>query len=251
MKLAIVTGASSGVGAATASLLVKHGYRVVMVARSADRLEELAKSLGVLAIAAPANAASEHEIQPLADRILAEHGAPDLIVNSAGAGLWERIENTSEAQAREMMDAPYMAAFITTRAFLPAMIDRGSGVILHVNSPACIATWPSSVGYSASRWALRGLHEALAQDLAGSGVRSCNVIFGKISSGYFDNNPGVLDKMPGMAKTIPDLTPEYCAEKLAMLAESPKHQAVFPLALAANLLLARHFPGLARWLLRL
>ena len=130
IKLAIVTGASSGVGAATASLLVKHGYRVVMIARSADRLHALAGSLGVLAIAAPANAASETEMAPIATRILAEHGAPDLIVNSAGAGRWQRIEDTTEADAREMMDAPYMAAFVTTRVFLPAMLERGSGVIL-------------------------------------------------------------------------------------------------------------------------
>ncbi|MGI3187397.1 SDR family NAD(P)-dependent oxidoreductase [Nioella aestuarii] len=251
MKLAIVTGASSGVGAATASVLVKRGYRVVMVARSADKLTELADSLGVLAIAAPANAAHEAEMEPLAARILAEYGAPDLIVNSAGAGQWKRMEDTTEAETRNMMDAPFMASFVTTRVFLPAMLDRGSGVILHVNSPACMATWPSSVGYSAARWALRGLHEALAQDLFGSGVRSCHVIFGKIGSDYFENNPGVLEKMPGMAKTVPDLTPEYCAEKLAFLAESPKHQAVYPFALSANLLLARHFPGLARWLLRL
>lgn len=250
MKLAIVTGASSGVGAATATVLVKRGYRVVMVARSADRLRSLAGELGVLAIAAPADAAREDQMAPLADRIVAEYGAPDLIVNSAGAGQWERIEDTSEAQAREMMDAPYMAAFVTTRVFLPAMQERGSGVILHVNSPACIATWPSSVGYSAARWALRGLHEALAQDLAGTGVRSCNVVFDKISSDYFDNNPGVLEKMPRMDGMLPTMTPEQCADKLAMLAEDPQHQAVFPFALSVTVLLARVFPGLARWLLR-
>jgi uncharacterized protein len=251
IKLAIVTGASSGVGAATASLLVKHGYRVVMIARSADRLHALAGSLGVLAIAAPANAASETEMAPIATRILAEHGAPDLIVNSAGAGQWQRIEDTTEADARDMMDAPYMAAFVTTRVFLPAMLERGSGVILHVNSPACIAAWPSSVGYAAARWALRGLHEALAQDLAGTGVRSCNVLFGKISSDYFDNNPGVEEKLPKMDRTIPTMTPEQCAEKLAMLAETPRHQAVFPFMLSVNVLLARLFPGIARWLLRM
>jgi NADP-dependent 3-hydroxy acid dehydrogenase YdfG len=251
IKLAIVTGASSGVGAATAAVLVKRGYRVVMIARSADKLADLAATLGVLAIATPANAASEVEMGPLATRILADYGPPDLIVNSAGAGQWKRIEDTTEAEAREMMDAPYMAAFVTTRLFLPAMIERGAGVILHVNSPASIATWPASVGYSAARWALRGLHEALAQDLAGSGVRSCNVVFGKISSDYFENNPGVLEKMPRMAKTVPDLTPDYCADKLAMLADAPRHQAVFPFMLAANVQLARLFPGLARWLLRL
>ena len=251
IKLAVVTGASSGVGEATAVLLVKRGYRVVMIARSAGKLADLATSLGVLAIAAPANAARESEIEPIATRILSEYGAPDLIVNSAGAGQWERIENTTEAQAREMMDAPYMAAFVTTRAFLPAMIARGSGVILHVNSPACIAAWPSSVGYAAARWALRGLHEALAQDLAGTGVRSCNVLFGKISSAYFDHNPGVTDKLPLLDKTIPTLTPEYCADKLAMLAETPRHQAAFPFLLGVNAVMARLLPGPVRWLLRL
>lgn len=251
MKLAIVTGASSGVGKATATVLVRRGYRVVMIARSADKLDDLAAMLGVLAIAAPANAAHEAEIAPIAARIQAEYGAPDLIVNSAGAGQWERIEDTTEAQAREMMDAPYMAAFVTTRAFLPAMIDRGSGVILHVNSPACMAPWPSSVGYAAARWAMRGLHEALAQDLAGTGLRSCHVLFGKISSAYFDHNPGVTEKLPWLEMFVPTLTPEDCADRLAMLAETPRHQAVFPFMLGVNVLIARFLPGPVRWLLRL
>jgi len=251
LKLAVVTGASSGVGEATARLLVRRGYRVVMIARSADKLDALAGELGVLAIAAPADAADGAAIDAIARRMIGDHGAPDLIVNSAGAGQWKTLPDTTPDEVREMMDAPYMAAFMTTRAFLPAMLERGEGVILHVNSPACIAPWPASAGYAAARMALRGLHEALAQDLAGTGVRSCNVMFGRIDSPYFDNNPGVEDKLPFLDKLIPTLSPETCAEKLAMLAEAPRHSAAFPFMLSVNVLIARLFPGIARRMLRI
>jgi len=249
--LAVITGASSGVGAATAREFVARGYRVVLIARSTEKLESLAAELGDRATPAAADAADADQIGAVAGHVLDSLGVPDVIVHSAGAGQWKTVPETAPAEAATMMAAPYFADFLTTRAFLPAMLARGSGVILHINSPAAILPWPSSAGYTAARAAMRGFHEALAQDLAGTGLRSCHVIFGRIASDYFDNNPGVVEKMPRLAAMIPILSPDYCARKLAQLAEHPRHNAVFPLILSISSRMAVMFPGPARWLLRL
>ncbi len=249
-RLAVITGASSGVGAATARAFVARGYRVVLIARSADRLENLAAELGPAATPAAADAANADQIGAVAVRVMQTQGVPDVIVHSAGAGGWKTVPETTPDEAAAMMDAPYFADFLTTRAFLPAMLARGSGVIMHVNSPAAILPWPSSAGYAAARAAMRGFHEALAQDLAGTGVSSCHVIFGRVASDYFDNNPGVVEKMPKVAALIPVVSPDYCARKLARLAERPRHNSVFPLILRINFWVAVVLPGPMRWLLR-
>lgn len=251
MKLILVTGASSGVGAATAREFAKNGSKVILVARSADQIQSLGNEIGELAVPEPCDAADPKAVDEMARRVLDKHGVPDVIVHCAGAGQWKTLLEAEPSEVITMMQAPYYAASFVTRAFLQGMLDRKSGIIINVNSPACLVPWRSSVGYAAARAALQGFHDALAQDLAGTGVRSCHAIFGKIDSPYFDNNPGVLDKMPMLAKTIPTLSPEACAMKLTRLAERPKHRIVSPWVLRVHTEFGRLFPGTTRWLARL
>ena len=250
-KLALVVGASSGVGAATARELVQRGYQTVLAARSHERLERLSQELGDLADFYTCDASSADGIQSLADYIRQRHGTPNVIVNCAGLGQWKRIEDTSPAEAYRMISAPYLAAFNASQVFMAQMLQRGSGVLIHVNSPACYSPWPSSVGYSASRFAVRGLHEALCQDLAGTGVHSCHVVFGRIDSEYFENNPGVLDRMPRISTVIPTLTVRHCAKRIADIAERPRRQLVDPMMLRLFYWSALAMPWLTRWLLRI
>lgn len=250
MKFALITGASSGVGAATAREMVKNGVKVVLVARSANTLNALALELGELAIAAPCDAADADQVSKMAQEVISEHGVPDVIIHSAGAGQWKRLEDTSPAEAVMMINAPYLAAFNVTHAFLSPMLERRAGVVISVNSPACIVPWPSSVGYAASRSALYGFHNALSQDLHGTGVKACHVIFGKIDSEYFENNPGVLEHMPGLTRIVPTLTSEKCARILSRLAARPRHSAVYPFIMSFFCRFGMVFPSLTRWMLR-
>ena len=130
------------------------------------------------------------------------------------------------------------------------MLKRKSGTLIHVNSPVCFMPWPSAVGYTASRFALRGLHEALAQDLVGTGVNTCHVVFGRVNSEYFDHNAGVAERMPGIAATVRTLEVQECAKILADVAIKPKTLVVHPFMLRLfywNNLVA---PWLTRWLMR-
>lgn len=250
-KLVLITGASSGIGAEAARELARLGMRVVLVARDRERLAQTAASIGPAASFEVCDAASGEAVLQLAQRVRSNLGTPDIIINCAGLGQWKRIEDTKPSEALQMIGAPYLAAFNVTHAFMRNMLDRRSGVVIHVNSPACYSAWPGAAGYIAARTALKGLHDALLQDLHGTGVRSCHVIFGKVSSSYFEHNPGVEKHMPGIAKTIRTLSPVECGQVLARVALNPRDEVVHPFMLRLYKWNNAVAPWLTRWLLRI
>ena len=183
-------------------------------------------------------------------RTEAAFGAPDVIINAAGLGVWKYLEDTSAAELHTMLGAPFLAAAHVCQGFLPGMLRRRRGRILHVGSPASIQPWPGSTAYACSRWALRGLHEALAMDLAGTGVSSTHVLFGEVSSSYFENNPESREHIPKVGEIIPITTPEVCAEKLWKVATStstPAREVYHPFMLRLFLWSHRFFPGMFRY----
>ena len=250
--IAVVTGASSGIGAATATALARDGWRVVMVARRAERLSELVENIaaaGGEAMAEALDAADGPAVMSMAERVRAEWGEPSLVVNGAGAGEWRFLEETSVGEIVEMMGAPYLAAANISRAFIEGMMSQEKGLIIHVGSPASVMPWPGATAYTASRWALRGLHEALCQDLRGTGVRSSLVYFGEVSSEYFEANPGSHEHIPTLATPIPLSTPERCAEVLLKVVRRPRRVVFYPFALRFMAWLAVITPGPTRWLI--
>lgn len=252
-RLAVVTGASGGIGAATARLLAKQGARVVLVARSREALEALADGIradGGEAHAVVADLGLPESVALLTREVLSAMGVPDLLVNNAGAGRWLFTDETPPEEAVAMMEAPYFAAFFATRAFLPGMLERGSGLIVNVNSPMALMPWPGATGYGAARWALRGFTEALRQDLAGTGVAVMHFVPGKTSSAYFEHNPGSEERIPLVSKLIPTLTPEAAAAALVGGVERDARDVVVPFMLRLFRIFERPFPGMTRWLLR-
>ncbi len=231
--------------------LANRGYRVVLVARREAELRNEAKRIGANAFVEVCDASSGQQVLAMSERVLREHGVPDVIVNSAGAGVWKYIEHTSPEEAMVLMQAPYFAAFNVTHAFMARMLARRSGVLIHVNSPAAFFPWPSAVGYTAARWALRGLHEGLCQDLAGTGVRSCQVVFGKIDSPYFDHNPGTRSKLPKSARLARTLSTDECGDLIARVAEKPRRDVFHPFMLRLFVWNNRIAPATVRWIVRI
>jgi len=246
----LITGASSGIGAATARAVARAGGRPVLLARSAGTLHELATELGGGVRAYAVDCADRDAVARVAPLIADEVGTPDVVVNNAGAGRWLYLEETEPEELEAMIGAPYLAAAFVTRAFLPAMIERGSGLIVNVNSPVAFVPWPGAVGYGAARWALRGLDELLRMDLAGTGIHVSQVVPGPVSSDYILHNPGVAESFPGIAKLIPTLTPDQVAKTIVRAIERERRLVFTPFVLRALLSFDRMVPRLVPWFTR-
>jgi NADP-dependent 3-hydroxy acid dehydrogenase YdfG len=123
-------------------------------------------------------------VTSLSDRVTSEIGTPDIIVNNAGAGRWKFVEETTPAEAVDMMAVPYFAAFNVTHAFLPGMLRRNTGHIVNVSSVGSRFVWPGATAYIAARWAVRGFTQALRADLADTGIHVTLYESGVVQSEY-------------------------------------------------------------------
>jgi short-subunit dehydrogenase len=251
-KLVVVTGASSGIGAATALTLARRDVRAVaLVARGAEALAGVAsdvRALGAEALACPADLTDAAAAERAARTIEASLGVPDVLVNNAGAGRWLFVDETPPGEEVQMMAAPYFAAFNATRALLPGMLARGSGHVVNVTSPAGYVAWPGAAGYAAARWAMRGFSEALRADLHGTGVGVTLFTPGHVSSPYFAHNPGAEARIPGISRLFRTLTPEEAADALAGAIARGAPEVIVPGLLRLTVWFQRLFPGVVRGL---
>jgi NADP-dependent 3-hydroxy acid dehydrogenase YdfG len=165
-KIAVVTGASSGFGAATARALHARGFALVLGARRIDRLREVATPLGARAVAL--DVTDPASVAAFCDAL----GEVHLLVNNAGAALGlDRIEDAVERRWEEMFELNVMGVLRMTRALLPRIIASGDGHIVNIGSTAGRETYPGGGGYTASKHALRALSQTLRMELLGKPVR--------------------------------------------------------------------------------
>ena len=251
-KTMLITGASSGIGAATANAAARQGAEVILVARTQSKQETVANDIraaGGKAHVFTADVSDPEAVRILAKQVQAAHGTPDILFNNAGAGRWLFTDETEMEDAAEMMAAPYLAAFYLTRAFLPQMLERDSGLIINMSSIAGFLPWPGATAYAAARWAMRGFTEALRADLRGTKVRTMMTAFAKVESDFWANNPGSEEKLPGAQAMIPVLTPERVAKVIVNGIRWNRRNVFAPLMMYVVLGLYYLFPPITRWLL--
>jgi short-subunit dehydrogenase len=254
-KLVLVTGASSGIGEATAMRYSARGAHVLLLARNAGRLERVADAIrrtGGSATPFVIDLADAKAIADTSARIKREHGTPDSVINNAGAGRWLPLVDTTAEDALAMIEVPYLAAFNLTRAFVPDMIARGSGALAYITSPASYLAWPKASAYIAARRAVAGLAVTLQSELAGSGVSVTLVVLGNVlGTNYWANNPGSLADVPKPSPIlVPDLHPEQAAEAIVRGLEARKRRVVKPGIYRALFVLNALFPRLVASQLR-
>jgi short-subunit dehydrogenase len=246
-SIALITGASSGIGAATAKALAREDARVILLARTQTALEIVAAEIhssGGAAHVYPVDLTDPDSVEQIAARIKAEVGLPDILVNSAGIGRWLYADETSPQAVIDMMAAPYFCTFFITRAFLSDMLKRNSGHIVNINSPAARVPWPGATAYTGARWALMGFTQALRADLYGTRLKVHSIVAGKVTSPYWEHNPGALARAPKIARIIPDLTSEQVADAVLTAIRHNRADIVIPRMLRLFYTLHTLAPGL-------
>lgn len=249
-SLIVITGASSGIGAATARLLAARGARVVLLARSAESLTTLTADItahGGSAACYAADLGDAAAAQAACAALLAQHGAPDAVVHSAGAGRMLFLDEGDSAEIDRTMRAPYFAAAHVTHFLLPAMRARNRGVLAFINSPASLMPWPGATAYAAARWALRGLVLGLRQDLRHTKIKVVEIIPGKVASGYFHANGGAEARLPGISRLFGELTTDESARHIVRALQREPRLTIFPRRLRAAMWLHRLLPSVVQW----
>jgi len=185
----VVTGASAGIGRETALEFARRGANVVLAARREERLRELAQQIeriGVQALVVPADVGRSEDVERMVRAAIERFGRIDVLVNNAGFGFSGTIEETTEADMRELMDVNYMGAFNAIRAVLPHMRRQRSGHIVNVASVVGKIAFPFHGAYSATKFAMVALTESLRGELDGSGVTATVVLPGSTRTEFFD-----------------------------------------------------------------
>ena len=217
-KVAIVVGASSGMGEATARTYVEAGARVVLAARSGDKLAALAEELGEHALALPTDARDPAATVELVEDAVEAFGRVDILAYVTGTNIPERSLAVLTAETWSMMiDTNLTGAFHCTKAALPVMRQQGEGLIIYVSSGCVQKPDASGVSYQATKHGMVGLAHGTFQEEKGNGVRTC-VIF-----------PGLTDTPLVLKRPVPTpdevvaqaLKPEDVAEACLFVAALP------------------------------
>jgi NAD(P)-dependent dehydrogenase (short-subunit alcohol dehydrogenase family) len=214
-RVAVVTGASRGIGLAIATRLEGAGARVVCAARS------LAGGRSATRLEVRCDLTDEADVARLGAETRAAFGEPDLVVSNAGGFLLAPFEQTGGSDLAAQLDLNLRAPFLVARAFLPAMRARGAGRLVTIGSVADHRAFPGNAAYAASKFGLRGLHEVLREEYRGSGVLCTLVSPGPTDTAAWD--PVNPDQRPGFTPRARMLRPEDVAELVCWVAARPPH----------------------------
>jgi short-subunit dehydrogenase len=233
-EVAIVTGASSGIGAATARELGRRGATVVLAARRVDELDaqtQAIRAAGAVAMPIPTDVADPAHLTRLAGRTMATFGRVDVLVNNAGAAWARPLASSSADEVIGLVHVNLLGAMLLTRAVLPGMLERRHGAIISVASlSGRVAMEPL---YSATKYGLRGFSLALRRQVAGSGVTVSLVSPGNIDTAMTRH---VRARMPG---------PDLVATTIADLVTNSRREVVIPRRHCAIAWLEQVLPSVA------
>jgi NADP-dependent 3-hydroxy acid dehydrogenase YdfG len=164
-RVAVITGASSGIGEATARALTAHGFRVALLARRLDRIQALAEELGGGAVAIEADVTDRDSILAAAERVEEELGRVDVLINNAGVMLLGPFSAELSGDYRRMIETNLLGAITTTEVFLDQLVAGGGGDLINLSSVAGRTARPGNAVYAATKWGVNGWSESLRQQL--------------------------------------------------------------------------------------
>ncbi len=220
-RVAVITGASRGIGAAVAEALAQEGCHLVLAARSADRLEALAQRLGqehgIRAVAVPTDMADEAQVRALIRRAAETFGTVDILVNNAGLGLFGAVHELHMADLRDVFEVNFFGPVAAMQEVVPLMQRQGRGSIVNIASIVGRFPQPLGGGYSATKYALIGISGAARAELKRDGIRVILVCPGLTDTEFARHSrvsvPG-LEAREGEAQApFPGVSPERVARR--------------------------------------
>ena len=239
MKTAVVTGASSGIGAATARQLAAAGFHVYCAARRADRVEALAAEIGGTAVVC--DVTSEDSVAALADRV---GERLDVLVNNAGGAFGAAPVSAAVSDDwRRMYEVNVIGLMQVTRALLPALLASGAGVILNVGSTAGRIAYEGGAGYTAAKHGTQVVTETLRLELWDQPVRVCEVAPGMVQTDEFAlvRFDGDADKAAAVYAGVAEpLTADDVADAICWMVTRPAHVNIDELVLRPRAQAAQH-----------
>lgn len=223
-QVALVTGGTRGLGLAIATRLAAEGAAVAVVARNVERARAVALELsgtGAPAVGVGADVGSWEEAQRAVAKARNVLGPLDIVVANAGIGVIGPVVDADPADWRRMMDANYLGTAHIVKAALPAMLERGRGDIVAIASAGGTKGYPDWSGYCASKWAVVGFMECLAQEVTDKGVRVCTLCPGGIDTPFWDDLNQDIHRS-GTATRAGLMRPEDVAETVMLQLRLPR-----------------------------
>ena len=201
-RAAVITGASSGIGAALSRELASRGHRVVLVARRAELLDGLAEELGARAHPLPADLSVRADRAALPDRIAELGLLPEILVNNAGLATSGPIAKSVVTQELNLVEVDVAAVVDLCCRLVPGMVERGRGVVLNVASVGAFGPLPGQASYAAAKAFVLSYTESLREELKGSGVTAATLCPGPVHTG-FGHTAGISDADAAAALPTP------------------------------------------------
>jgi NADP-dependent 3-hydroxy acid dehydrogenase YdfG len=221
-RVVVITGASSGIGEATARALAGEGYRLALLARRVDRITALAEELGSDVIAIEADVTDRDSLVAAAERVQDELGGADVLINNAGVMLLGPFSSQQRAEFRQMIEVNLLGAITASEVFLDQLRD-GGGDLVNISSVAGRTARPGNGVYAATKWGLNGWSESLRQELQ-PGVRVMVIEPGAVATELPTHitDPETKQGAAQLYATVP-VTAENIAEVIAFAVERPQH----------------------------
>jgi short-subunit dehydrogenase len=222
---AIVTGATRGIGRATALALARLGAQVGVVARGAEELETLAGELGDDAVTLPADVSDRDAIAAAVSRFVEEAGGLDLAVANAGLAHYGPFADQPIEHAEQMVSLNVLGTIYTVHAALEPMLARARGHVVVVSSGAGLRAFPWGAVYGATKAADKGFAEALRHELSGTGVSVSTVLPGEVETSLHDHQP---DKVPDWRRSDEAIDPDEVADAVIRAVEEDRREVHVP-----------------------
>lgn len=225
MAVVVITGASQGIGEAIARALAPEGHTLCLVARNTEKLEAVAaacRTAGGEASVFPCDVTDEGAVRRLAAQVADAHGVPDVVVNNAGSFIPGSLVDTTLGDFNAQLSVNLTSAFLVTRAFLPGMTLRGSGLLVYMGSVASTKGYPGGMAYCVAKHGLLGLARAAREETREAGVRVTTLLAGATLTPSWDGVDIPADRfMPvediaEAVRTLIALSPRTVVEEMLL-----------------------------------